>query len=343
MKHTNLMIGASGLVMLSLAGCDWFDRDLTEAQLDRLCVERCEKTKPGIYMLNDIKWSPSQGNFEPNSGSIWVQGVDGLLEHPNKGAKLNPDCFSKQPLSAKTPKGIPRLAKLDLTHDNTTIIFINFTKDGALESRVLSDVAGSQSKHVFDQINDILSPNTNGTQSDYERVRTRLSDLQGVTFSERPDANLIGDRGFMQRDISSVSDEKTPFFTPLGLANGKNSTEHAFFYVLLDERLKFNRDDAAIITYSPAAQNSIGQLYTPYIQYEIFPTKLYGANQGKADVMPVHFLRENMAKGIPPEGPKSKCSYPYDLGVVAEGQLGTYEPDTPLLIDPETETDGPPL
>ena len=90
-------------------------------------------------------------------------------------------------------------------------------------------------------------------------------------------------------------------------------------------------------------RNSIGQLYSPYIQYEIFPSTPYGAHSGKVDVMPVHFLRENMAQNIPPEGPNSKCSYPYDLSVVAEGQDGKDGPNTPLLIDPETETDGPPL
>ena len=348
MKRVNLLIGASCLGILSLAGCEWLDRDRTEAELDRICAERCEASRPAItepvvYVLNDIKWSPKDKQFEENSGSIWVQGVDGLYEHPNKGAKLNPDCFSKTPLSTKSPDGNSKLAELDLTEDNTTIMLINFTKDGALESRELSEVTGSQSQHVLDDIRAVLNPNTNGAKSDYELIRKYLSDLQGVTFSERPAAGAISDRGFMLRSLDFVPDDKTPFFKPLGLVNGNGVKEHAFFYVLLDERLKFNREGPGIIPYSPAAQNSIGHLYSPYIQYEISPSTLYGANSGKAEVMPVHFLRENMAENIPPEGPKSKCSYPYDLSVVAEGQDGKGEPDTPLLIDPETETDGPPL
>jgi hypothetical protein len=175
-------------------------------------------------MLNDIKWSPIDQQFEDSSGSIWVQGVNGLLEHPNKGAKLNPDCFSEAPLSALSPDGNPRLAELDLTQDNTTIMLINFTKNGALESRELSTVTGSQSQHVLDDIRDVLNPNTNGANgqdSDYERVREHLSNLQGVTFSQRPAADVISDRGFMPRDLTPVPDEKTPFFKPLGLVGGK--------------------------------------------------------------------------------------------------------------------------
>lgn len=333
MTHKNILLGTSLVLGLSLGACVHYDPDLAG---QKACKDRCEEI----------------GNTQFNTplGSVWVQSVNGMLEHPHKGANLNPECFARKPLEVKNANGNPKLAELDLTPQNTTIMLINFTEDGALESHSLSDIKGSQSKAVKNRINRILTSPPSDKYSEYEQIRDLLTNLQGVKVEGRPPANGIERNGFVRRDITAVPNDKTPFFKHLGLVNGQGVKDHAFFYVLLDDRLKFDREGPGIIAYGPPAKNSVGQLYTPYIQYEIAPAALnpafsfaYPLQPEKVEVMPVHFLRENMAANIPHEGPDSKCSYPYSISVIAEGQSGVGGPDTPLLIDPETQTDGPPI
>ena len=40
-------------------------------------------------------------------------------------------------------------------------------------------------------------------------------------------------------------------------------------------------------------------------------------------------------------GEKDHCIYPYDIGVIARGQIGFPDIQTPLLIDPEVDARGP--
>lgn len=338
-----------------IIGCAICARKLSPERIAKICSQHCQDQPPAAYVLMDTKWQTDlngTSGFGQSPGSIWVQGADGMYEHPHKGAKLNPDCFSKDPLEVRDSNGVPKLDKVDLTKENTTIILINFTEDGGVESHQLSDLTGSQAKGVKDTIHNVLTiPFFNG-QVEYIQIRDALTSLNGASLTGRPTEDQILANGFEHIDINPVDDKKTPFYKRVGKKGGEGTYEHVFFYVLLDEKLKFNRSSPAIIPYGPAAENSVDQLYTPYIQYDIAPTDLndahpsyplYPTDNSQVEVLPVHFLRENMAEDIPREGDTTKCSYPYDLGVIAEGQLGVGQPDTPLLIDPETETDGPPI
>ena len=236
---------------------------------------------------------------------------------------------------------------MDLTWNNTTITFVNFNKDGGLESRVLTQSTATKSETVYGDINKIMQASSTGSPvNEYKAVQYFLTNLvHNSSAVGRPPAGAIQNEGFDIRNLSSenVPKGKTPFYRKFKLTanpSGPNEidakTGHVFFYVLLDDNLKYHRDTAATIPYTP---QSAGTLYSPYVQYPIIPDKgLMGTNPEKVDVMTVHFLQGGtMTQGM---GANPKCSYPFDIGVIAASQNG-WNNFTPLLIDPETETDGP--
>ena len=325
-----------------------------------ICEEICRntvKTKE-YFALMDMRWD--ENGLKPiPQGSFYVNGPNGVIVTPSKAEGLDPNCFAEKPFvfpnaeseQLKANDYAPDLADKDLTWGNTTIMFINFDKDGRLESRELKKEDANKSDHVISDLNSVLGSSSQSSTPEFEYVRDRLTKLNMPQVSQLtgsantgPGRPLPGDislEGFESIDLNGLPVEKTPFFKPLPSVNGNGVKDHVFFYVLLDENLKFNRK-GGLLPYAPAANNALGQLYTPYIQYEIAP--LDKKKKQLVEVMPVYFYRGgNMAKEFDKErNPKGRCVYPYDIGVIADGQIG-FPQKTPLKIDPEVEADGPVL
>lgn len=342
MLRNKLFLGTAVAAAMLLSACDIFDGELSDEKLQEVCKDYCPEPEPTTYIITDSKWDDEAGGFISVPGSVGIESADGQWIHVlNKSADLRAECFSAEPINSS---GVRKLDDLELTWTNTTILLLNFTENGRLESRELKEDNGTTNGGVlYDTLDQWLDTNQQWNNSnptpEHEAIRNALTEFS------RPDWNSLDPSGVSKRDIRNVSDEKTPFFQKLR----HGVKDHVFFYVLLDDYLKFNRTSAAMLPYTPMLNNgSVGQLYSPYIQYPIVPELDLSATPqkikdvSKTEVLTVHFLRENMAMGIPQEGPLSTCSYPYDIGVVAEGQEGPKGPSTPTKLDPETEADGPP-
>lgn len=321
------------LVTAVLTGCTG-DRP-REVNCDEICA-RGEARSPIVYEMihnklpeltldKDGKTITSlDGPSYNRHGSLFVLDQDGNKLIPPGDAKraaLNPDCFST--ISYQSP----HLKKIPLSWKNITITFINFNKDGRLESRILG--SKGKAKAVKKKIDTVLNDNSN--TSDHEQVAEILSNLNG-----RPQAGQETNRGYGPRDLNSVPAGKTPFYKYFDTDPTKTTKGHVFFYVLIDDQLKFNRDNAAVIPATP----SIGQLYSPYTQYPIYPP--VGTNDSKlVDVLTFQYYRGGDMAAPANIGEKDHCIYPYDIGVIARGQIGFPDIQTPLLIDPEVDARGP--
>lgn len=235
---------------------------------------------------------------------------------------------------------------VDLKWENTTIIFINFDKDGRLESRELTQKAASKSGTVYGDINQIMQPSSGTPVNEYKAVQYFLTNLvHGFNPKGRPLPEDIDTEGFMNRVLNPlvIPEDKTPFYHKFDLTASPSArgeidakTGHIFFYVLLDDHLRFQRDNAGIVPYTPPGDQI---LHTPFVQYPIVPSeKLMKTNPERVDVMTVHFIQGGtMTDGM---GVNPKCKYVYDIAVIASGQVGTKH-KTPLMIDPEVDTEGP--
>lgn len=318
----------------------------------------------------------------PND-NIYVRTPTGVLKAPNKLEGLEPKCFSKTDFAAdfapapdpKELRGLPtdkefaeRLGKelgatlpehyrinykggrpdgslwsTNLTWENTTITFINFNKDGRLESRNLTKKSSTKSGHIRKALDHLLDPgNSTSPVNEHLAVQHVLMALEGPNNTRgRSLYNQIDTEGFTVRNLSNVPVEKTPFYKEFDLnlappAGVQQNEGHVFFYVLLDDHLRFNRDAAAMIPYAPRAATDIGSLYAPYIQHPVMPLDPV-AEFEKADIMTVQFVQGgSMTQGLPKD---AVCAYPYDIGVKAESQVG-FKQVTPLMIDPEVKTRG---
>jgi len=321
-----LALGSALMCILCSGGCN-DTPEVSPEELDRICKDHCPPPNPLketlVKVLMDQRMD-DDGVLKPSPHSqLYVKTPDGKLKVANKSEGLDERCFSTKPYES------PHLRDVNLTEKNTTITFINFGKDGRVESRKLT-ANGVSSKLALDKINLVLNPlQSPGTTSDYEHIQEYLSEIV------RPGSNVLTAEGFEPRDLDPIDDEKTPYHEPFDLVqpdigSPHGMVDHVFFYVLLDSNLKFNRDTAAMIPYPP----SVGRLETPYIQYPIFTAS---SVSDPLEVMTVYFHRGGtMTNDLNND---MYCSYPYDIGVVAAGQSGHME-DTPLLIDPEVRPKG---
>jgi len=345
---TGLVFLAS-ISTLSLAACisDGGRVDVNGDDAKQICEKYCSnipKPDPEVFVLTNRKQDGNNTEKFPHS-QIYVKTEDGLLSAPNKRIGLDERCFAKDDFPA------PHLRGVNLTTENTSIIFINFTKDGRLESRNMMENIGSKGGNVYNRINNILTTSQGG---EYSLIQKHLEDLVKSTSDKgRPTWDSIQYEGFEVKNMNGTPLDKTPFYTKLGVVDGtqgEGQKEHIFFYVLLDNELRFMRDTAAMLPYAPHAKNSIGQLYSPYIQYPIVPEDP-ALEPDSVDVMTVHFYRGGgMTDGMENEGMgdqiiPASCVYPYDIGVIANGQktktnglVGFLK--TPQLIDPEVEAEG---
>jgi len=280
----------------------------------------------------DKKGKPVTSSDEPSGNShsgLFVLDPEGnKLISPGdaKREALNPYCFSK--VSYKSP----HLKKLPLSWDDITITLINFDKHGRLESRELGDIdkAGAVKLEIQGALNDSIYP-------DHQQVAKILSklDVNGFPNIGRPQAGQQTNKGYKPRDLDFVPAGKTPFYKGF---NSDPIRGHVFFYVLIDDHVKFIRDHAAVIPSTP----SIGQLYSPFTQYPIYPP-LGTGDPERVDVLTFQYYRGGDMADPKNIGEKDRCIYPYDIGVVAKGQAGFSHVQTPLLIDPEVDTRGPTL
>lgn len=362
MTHKSKIFIQTSVISLTVAltACVTTDRDRPNFPVAEICKEYCKEKPKEIFAVMDTRWDEDDNKLTSMpQGSFYINTPDGGMMTPSKAEGLDPDCFAERsfispgakPEAIKANDLAPDLADKDLTWDNTSIIFINFNKDGRLESWELKQQQATKSGSVYGDLDAALGSGAQSINSEYEHVRDLLSNLDTPAFSNtsgspnygpgRPRSDFISAEGFEARNLNSVPHEKTPFFKKLPAVNGKGVKDHVFFYVLLDENLKFDRNGAHL-PYSAAANNALGQLYTPYIQYPIAPDDL-STKKDKVEVMPVHFYRGgNMAtKFDEKRNPRKRCVYPYDIGVIADGQQG-FKQKTPLRIDPEVEADGVP-
>lgn len=244
---------------------------------------------------------------------------------------------------------------MDLTWDNTTILFINFDENGRLESRELTSASIKKSGTVFSDLDQIMKESPGSPLNEYKAVQYFLTNLvHGSNPPGRPRSQELESNNFGPRNlkVADVPSDKTPFFnkftltaTPSGRGEIDAKTGHVFFYVLLDDYLRFQRDHASARVYTP---DTAKPMYSPYVLYPTVPQNIPVAPDMTqpvspkhpwymADVMTLHFLQGgNMTRDM--EG-DVKCNYPFDIAVISDGQAG-WANKTPLFIDPETETDG---
>jgi len=342
MRHTlkTLTLAASGLTLVTLSGCGNIpvksDRDLA-----KFCEEYCRQSvsdKPKYtMMLNQVaiegepnKTVPSQQVYvTSDTGTLvtpyhaaygnMVQNPEGL-GHMDKAEDLEPACFSQ------TQYDPIKLSKIKLNENNTTITFVNFDKDGRLESRELSPQA-SKSEGVAAIFDINYTPQPYSTQ--YKDLQNVLSNISNSTILE--ERNLIA---------KNVPKNKTPFYSDLTQTTFFDDEGHVYFYVLIDDYLKFSRDYLALVTYAP--QSGVQELYTPFVQHPITPK--YAA-EDKNDVLTFQFFRDPKLKADKIE----ECRYVYDMHVISIGQDDSgdspqrnfiEEHNTPLFIDPEVKTRG---
>ncbi len=330
---------ATSLAALALAGCDT-GIDIGD-DVEKFCNEYCDtkttKEKPGVFLMMKDAVVNGQKVSVPMR-DIMIEGEDGTLvtpynasygnsasgdglPNPDKTVGLDPSCFATEPYET------PNLSQVDLTEENTTITFVNFDRNGRVESRDLL-----KTDPAYKNIESILGTTSTG---EYLTLQQNLSQIS------RPDVDALfvtgngpGSSAFKRRNLTlnQTPPEKTPFFTDLSDSTYKDSIGHIFFYVLLDEHLTFSRDTAALVTYAPNSESALGQLFTPFVQYPVYPKN---PSPDALDVLTFHFIRH---KSMQSES-GGTCRYRYDKYVISAGQQDHF-PSTPLFIDPEVQTEG---
>lgn len=341
-RDTITQTTAALAIAATLAACETTGTS-GDAVLERACEEYCEAQRPrgpGAFQLTKqvftdgrMVQSPMRDIFllsgdgklvTPYDASYSRAPVDGGLPVPDKAEGLEPSCFASAPYSP------PSLLAADLDHKNTTITFINFDRDGRVESRELSAKDPS-----FALIDKILSTSSavNGSP-EYQQIQNALS------ARPRPDSDRLYDRTGDEPPVrvlkkSRVPLDKTPFHKDLSIdKNFSDGTGHIFFYVLVDKGLEFSRSFAALLPYAPQSTSTLQTLYAPFVQYPVYPETPGGE---ALDVLTFHFIRD---PGLQlKNGPRTECRYTYDLHVIAQGQA-PFEQATPLFIDPEVKTRG---
>jgi len=280
---------------------------------------------------------PPNNNFLKPESSI---GHD--LETFDKSVHLDPTCFSTQ----KSDPLIP-IESIDLTHDNTTVTFLNFDENGRLESLDLPAVNNSGMFYFneLNAVNNILSTgNVPSYGSDYQDLERALSDMTPPDF----DSPVSPQPHFPKRDLISKQTPmpKTPFYSNLKTKSNYDSNEgHIYIYVLLDKHMMFTRKYAALVDYAPETENALMKLYSPLKQQPVYPIIF---EEDSLDVLTFRFVQNQNAE-VDPD--KISCSYVYDLHVHSIGQDESgdisssgksmlVEHNTPIFIDPEIKTEG---
>jgi len=354
MRHylKSICLGGAAIAVLGVAGCahDKFMDRLDKDQVGKICKQYCSASAgpqtPGFAVMMKKTFVNGQPTYVPMR-EVLIQSFDNdgrpSLVTPyeatygaspggdsppviNKSAGLDPACFAKEPYAT------PDLSDIVLDASNTTITFVNFDRNGRLESRDMSST-----DPVYGKIADILSQSGSG---DYTDIQRELMDMG------RPAANDLFSNvaSLTNRDLiaNATPKKKTPFYTNLKKPTFSDATGHVFFYVLLDSHLYFSRDNAALITYAPAAENALETFYTPFVQYPVVPDvsdmdddTVDEPDGSQMDVLTFHFIRDVANGGADVD----ECRYVYDKYVISKGQ-DTYSQRTPLFIDPEVTTRG---
>ena len=208
-----------------------------------------------------------------------------------------------------------------------TITVVDFDETGRLASYDIKNRAGRYRNDLEAEF---------GIRGNYASIYKYLA---GTSNSKRGlnlnDVNPDADQEFLTvRNLGGenpIPETKTPFFKRFTEAGQPGLEGHVFFYILGNENLRFN-NTTPIVTYSPHLVRKNDGLYAPYFVYPL--------EKGGRDVLMVHFAQGgSMPKTI---GKTTVCNYPYDIGVVAKAQVPFIQ-ETSLLIDPESETKGPPF
>jgi len=211
------------------------------------------------------------------------------------------------------------------------ILFLNFTKSGRLETYSINanHADGKMFKAIIDKAIQDGHNYYELAQNLADEPRNRKSFKQrNMGNAPRPDLNRTRN-----------SDK----YTPLYLYH-EDKKRKALLYVLFDEHVRFNETQGNTIISS--LPSSTTPLYSPYF----ISDPIYTGNNGKNKVLLVDFYRGgDIAKRIKDYASatadvKAKnvlCPYPYDLGLIMRGQSGNKN-ETPIFVDPENESKGPP-
>lgn len=296
---------------------------------DVVCEDSCGE--PQIFALNSFAYNKmgelvttpySKLLIKDENGDLVAHGDEESVFVPEaqdyvdmKRRDLIEECFSTYDYR----NDVKPLSQVRLTEHNTTITVLNMDETGRLESYDLVDAAGG----IPEIISDIFDLAELGN---YTKIQTALSGLNRLSVT--PDTT--GNIRVKPRPIPGHSD-KTPYYKKFETSYQGGSDGHVVFYVLADQNLKFNE---ALPVIAHTAEANIGELFSPYFKYDILAANL--------QVMPLHFKRGGTMSKDPIPGTNKMaldCRYPYDLGVVSNGQSINTQ-DTPLLIDPEMGSDG---
>jgi hypothetical protein len=357
MRHISkkLSFGGTAIAGLCLAtGCDTISLDkLSQRQLGQVCTTYCNQAaapvEPGFAVMMKKAWVNGERVDVPmrnimirsedefgnstlvtpyNAQYGYTPALEGGAPLPDKTAGLDPSCFATE-----TYEPID-LSDVDLTPENITITFVNIDRNGRLESRdmPLTYPIDNPIKAILESVDPSMNPSIN----EYEQIQKALGEIT------RPSADTLfnNQSAFETRDLvaNATPHENTPFFGDLTGSDYTDTSGHVFFYVLLDEGLYFSRDTAALITYAPEAENSLETLYTPFVQYPIYPRVTDGSkipDGSQLDVLTFHFIRDETMSTTSVE----ECRYVYDEYVISKGQ-SPFQPRTPLFIDPAVKTRG---
>lgn len=351
MRHTikTLTLAGSALAFTALSGCGNMP-EKGDLNLAKVCKEYCRQNSPNkpnyTMMLNQVSVE-GQPNRTVPARHVYVTSETGALITPydaaygnmvqnpealgymDKSEGLEPACFSQKKYEPI------KLSEVKLNENNTTITLVNFTESGRLESRELSPETKTYDtiKTVFD--GSYIPPQTRpASWGQYQHIQDILS---SIPPSVKNNPAELQDRNLVE---NYVPKGKTPFYSDLTKKTFFDDEGHVYFYVLIDDHLKFSRDYLALVTYAP--QSGVQELYTPFVQHPVSPKF---ATMNKNDVLTFQFFRNPDLEADKIE----ECRYVYDMHVISIGQDDSgnstqlnfkQEHSTPLFIDPEVKTRG---
>ena len=274
----------------------------------------------------------SGGLMSPRDAK-WGMAADSEDYVAMKTRDLDRACFSE------TEYPPSDLSKEILTMDEIAIRVLDFGEDGSLESYELNFdpftyVHPRSSDLLWQTSNNILLPGgvVPNTQNNFRSIKEYLSELTTI------DVNSL-------LELRNMPDDTPTGRTPYHQGFTKNYTGtngFIYFYILVDDRIKFAEDTPAMYAH---VANSIHSLYSPYFQEEVEPKQT-----GKPHMLALRFYRYDGMVDLDSATGEYNCKYPYDIAVIADGQddyldnaptqIGSVKVETPLLVDPDTGTRG---